>query len=390
MPTSDVIVVGGGVNGVAIAFNLARRGVQVTLVERESIAAGPTGRACGIIRQHYSHEVTARMALKGLRIFQNFDDVVGGTCDFRQTGCVIPVGPQDVSSLEANVALQQAVGVDTRLISLQELAELEPHADFRGIAAAAYEPEAGYADAYSTANAYAQRARELGTELLTGTRVLSVIVEGGRAQGVSTDGGPLSAGTVVLAAGPWSRQLGEACGVELPLTAARVQVGLFNRTPRIERHGVVLDTKLGIYTRPEADDLMLVGSLETSEAEHRVEDPDRYPESADFDRISHYSNRIVERYPAMSGASFRNGYASLYDVSPDWQPVLDELPGVENLYCAAGSSGHGFKLAPVVGEMMADLVIDGKDSEDDISLFSFDRFAAEASLAGRYDQKILG
>jgi sarcosine oxidase subunit beta len=390
MPASDVIVVGGGVNGVAIAFNLARRGVKVTLVERESVAAGPTGRSCGIIRQHYSHEVTARMARRGLEIFQNFDDVVGGNCDFRRTGCLVPVGSRDVPSLEANVALQQAVGVDTRLISAEELAELEPHADFGGIAAAAYEPEAGYADAYSTANAYARRAGELGAEFLTGTRVLSVTVEGGQVKGVLTDSGPLSAGAVVLAAGPWSRRLGEACGVELPLTAARVQVGLFNRTPRIERHGVVLDTTLGIYTRPEADDLMLVGSLETSEAEHRVEDPDRYPEGADFDRISLYSKRVVERYPAMSGASFRNGYASLYDVSPDWQPVLDELPGVERLYCAAGSSGHGFKLAPAVGEMMAALILDGKDPEDDISFFSFERFGAETSLAGRYDQKILG
>ncbi|MEE8277650.1 MAG: FAD-dependent oxidoreductase [Thermoanaerobaculia bacterium] len=89
------------------------------------------------------------------------------------------------------------------------------------------------------------------------------------------------------------------------------------------------------------------------------------------------------------GGSYLNGYASLYDITPDWQPILDALPGVDNLYCAVGCSGHGFKLAPVVGEMMADLIVDGKGPEDDIQMFAFERFTSGKLVGGRYAHKIL-
>ncbi len=388
--TSDVLIVGGGVNGVAIAFHLARRGVRVTVVERDSIAAGPTGRSCGLVRQHYSHPTTARMALESLRVFQEFGDLVGGECDFRQTGALVLAGPRDVESLEANVSMQRGLGIDTRVVSPAEAAEIEPHADLEGVVAAAYEPEAGYADAYSTSQAFAEGARRLGARVETGTTVSAVVVEGGRASGVVTNRGVMAAGAVVLAAGPWSARLARGCGVELPLVAARVQVCLFDKPPEIGRHGIVLDTTSGIYTRPEGEDLMLAGSLETSEVDDKVDDPDSYAETADFDRTSHYADRLVRRYPAMAAGRLRTGYASLYDVSPDWQPILDELPGVRGLFCCAGSSGHGFKLAPVVGEMMAGLVLDGKSAGGPLDLFAFDRFASDVAPAGRYDQKILG
>lgn len=124
--TSDVLIVGGGVNGVAIAFHLARRGVRVTLCERDSIAAGPTGRSCGLVRQHYSHQTTARMALEGLRVFQSFDELVGGDCGFRQTGALVLVGSRDVEALAANVVMQRTLGIDTRVMTPREAAEIEP------------------------------------------------------------------------------------------------------------------------------------------------------------------------------------------------------------------------------------------------------------------------
>jgi sarcosine oxidase subunit beta len=388
--TIDVIVVGGGINGACIAFHLAERGVRVTLVEKDSIAAGPTGRSCGIIRQHYSHEVTVRMALESLRFFESFEERVGGNCDFHRTGYLIAAGPDHIDTLVANVALQQSLGVNTRVVSVDELRELEPGVSTEGIVGAAYEPDSGYADPYSTAAALAHRAEELGAEILTGTRVRSIIVEGGRAGGVITDEGRLEAESVVLATGPWSPRLAAALGVELPITPCRVQVCLFNRAEDLAHEKVFIDSPLGVYTRPEGEDVMLVGSIETDEAEAVVEDPEHFQRVADFDAVSRYSERLMQRFPLMDKGSFLNGYASLYDVTPDWQPILDELPGVENLYCAAGGSGHGFKLAPKVGEMMAELVIAGKSPEDDIEFFSFDRFARGQRADGGYAHKILG
>jgi glycine/D-amino acid oxidase-like deaminating enzyme len=207
---------------------------------------------------------------------------------------------------------------------------------------------------------------------------------------VVTPHGRLDAAAVVVATGPWSRAVLGRCGVELPLKAGRVQVGLFNRVSEVESHGIFADTTLGIYVRPESDDFMLVGSLETKEANDFVDDPDVFRDTPDFDRITLYSERLTRRYPPMEEGSYFNGWASLYDVSPDWQPILDEIPGIAGLYCAVGSSGHGFKLAPAVGEMMATLILEGKEAEDDIEMFSIERLVTGRLADGKYANKILG
>ena len=389
-PTSDVIVIGGGVNGASIAYHLARRGASVKLLEKDNIASGPTGRSCGIIRQHYSHPVTARMSLQALHVFQNFDEIVGGDCDFHQCGFLVAAGEGQIDTLRDNVAMQQAVGIDTRLVSVEELRDLAPGVATDGIAGAAYEPQSGYADPYSTSAAYVQRAEELGAEILVGTAVESLLVESGRVVGVATDGGRFSAGSVVLATGPWSPLLTRACGVELPITPMRVQVCLFERAAGLRHDKVFVDTPRGVYTRPEGEDLMLVGSVQTDEAKAGVEHPDHYQRTADFDAVSRYSEQLIGRFPAMDEGNFVNGYASLYDVTPDWQPILDEVPGVDNLFCAAGSSGHGFKLAPVVGEMVAELVLRGALDSDEVSLFGCERFLSGDLMDGSYAHKILG
>ena len=205
-----------------------------------------------------------------------------------------------------------------------------------------------------------------------------------------TAGGRLEAEAVVVATGPWSRAVLGQCGIDIPLKAGRVQVGLFNRAPEVGSHGIFGDTTLGIYVRPEGDDFMLVGSLETKEADDFVDDPEVYRDSPDFDRVSLYSERLAKRYPAMESGSYSNGWASLYDVSPDWQPILDQIPGIAGLYCAVGSSGHGFKLAPAVGELMSGLVVDGKQPGDDIEMFAIDRLTTGRLADGKYANKILG
>jgi sarcosine oxidase subunit beta len=388
--TADVIVVGGGVLGASIAFHLAERDIDVALIEKDSIAAGPTGRSCGIIRQHYSHPITIRMARDSLRFFESFEERVGASCDFRRTGYLVTAGPDDIDALRANVELQQSLGVNTRVVSAEELRELEPDASTEGIAGAAYEPDSGYADPYATTVALAQRAEELGATVHTGRRVERVIVEDGASRGVITDEGRIHAGKVVLATGPWSPGIARALDIELPITPCRVQVCLFNRAPELVHDRVFIDAPLGVYTRPEGEDLMLVGSVETDEAEAGVDDPDHFQRVADFDAVLRYSELLVKRFPAMHEGSFLNGYASLYDVTPDWQPILDALPNIDGLYCCAGSSGHGFKLAPSIGAMMAELVIDGKSDGDDIELFAFDRFARGRRADGAYAHKIMG
>jgi len=388
--STDVIVVGGGINGASIAFNLAKAGLRVTLIEKDFIAAGPTGRSSAIIRQHYSHKVTAGMALRSLRIFQNFDDVVGGDPDFHQTGFLLAARPEDVEMLKANIALQQEVGIDTRLVSPQEVKDLEPHISIEGIAAAAYEPESGYADPAATTTAYAQRAKDLGAHLQLGTRVQSLLIERDRITGVNTGKGAFQADVVVVAAGPWTPLITETVGIELPIKTSRHQVATYRRPDELERHMVFAAFADEVYIRPETGGLMLVGSIEPEEASNEVPDPDSFNERVDFDIVADFSDRVARRYPLMEQGTTAGGWASLYDITPDWHPIMDALPGAEGLYCVAGTSGHGFKLGPAVGEMMADLIINGEQPEADIRMFNASRFDTGEEVSGKYEYSIVG
>jgi sarcosine oxidase subunit beta len=388
--STDVIVVGGGINGASIAFNLAKEGLKVALIEKDFIAAGPTGRSSAIIRQHYSNEVTARMALRSLRIFRHFDDAVGGDPDYHQAGFLLAARPEDVEQLKANVALQQAVGINTCVVSPQEVKELEPHVSIEGIAAAAYEPESGYADPAATTTAYAQRAKELGASLHLGTRVGSILVEEGRVTGVETERGAFQAGAVVVTAGPWTPLITKTIGIQLPIKASRHQVATYKRPVEFDRLMVYAGFADEVYIRPETGQLMLVGSIEPQEAEDEVANPDSFNERVDFDIVADFSERVARRYPLMERGTSAGGWASLYDITPDWHPIMGALPGVEGLYCAAGTSGHGFKLGPAVGEMMADLIVHGEKDEADINMFSFDRFVEGGGVEGKYEYSIVG
>lgn len=387
---TDVLIVGGGITGTSIAFNLAKRGVRVTLAEKNFIASGPTGRSSAIIRQHYSNAVTARMALRSVRIWQNFDDAVGGTADFKQTGFMLGARPEDLNGLQANLALQQSIGINTRFVTPAEMKELEPQLSTDGLVGGAYEPEAGYADPAAAATAFAAAARRFGATILQDTPVLSILTNGNRVTGVTTPKGELAAGAVIVAAGPWTGQLFKTVGIDLPITASRVQVCFYRWPPGFSGHMIYSDLITQVYLRPEGGRQMLVGSIAPKEAEDHVDDLEHVNEQADYTAVTQFAESIAQRYPDMQRGFAAGGYASVYDITPDWNPILDEVPGIRGLYCCAGGSGHCFKMGPAIGEMVAARVVDGKHPDDDINLFSFDRFARGQLIKGQYEYNILG
>lgn len=387
---NDVIIIGGGINGVSTAFHLAKQDTKVILLEKSFIAGGPTGHSSAIIRQHYSNEVTARMALKSLRVWQNFDDVVSGDSGYTKTGFLMSVRPKDLENLKASIALQQSLGIDTTFVTPQEMQDIEPHLSIEGLGGAAYEPDGGYCDPAMAASSFADAAKRFGAEIRTGIVVTRINTEKDRVVGVETNEGFIPAGVVVVAAGPWSPNLLIRLGVELPMITARIKIGLFQRPGEFESHPVLADFISQIYARPETGGMMLVGSISPDEAEDQVSDPDNFNQKAGLDIMAEFAESATQRFPVMAQAHLASNYASLYDITPDWHPILDAIPGTDGLYICAGGSGHGFKLAPATGEMMANLVLKGKDPEDDINLFSFDRFATGNQVRGKYEYSIVG
>ncbi len=389
--TADVVIIGGGITGTSSAYQLASRGLRVILCEKRFLAAGSSGKSSAIIRQHYSNEATARMALYSVRVFQNFADVIGGDAGFVATGFAIIVDVKDKQGLEENVKMQQALGVNTRLMSPDELRSLDPNLRVADNTRAAFEPEGGYADPASTVNSFAEAARRRGATIWQETRVTNVLMQGDRVTGVETTRGPISAPAVVNAANAWAPQLGKLVGVELPVRPERHQVATFERPRSLEKSTLTAgDFINNIYYRPEGARLTLVGSIDSSHG--TLIDPDHYNESADYEFIEDSANRIENRYPGMSQALSKGGWSGIYGVTPDWHPIIDEAPPGSGFFVAAGFSGHGFKLGPATGVLVADLVTRATTPTAglDRSLFRYARFAEGTPVVGKYEYSIAG
>ncbi len=385
----DTVVIGGGIMGCATAMELGRRGQSVLVVEKGALASGSTGRSSAIVRQHYSNEVTARMARYGLEVFTDFEERVGGEAGFVRSGFLVLVPGEDAEGLRANVELQSSVGIDTRILSAEEISDVLPGVASADLVAAAYEPGAGYADPHQTTTSLADAAKRAGARFLLNTEVTSIRFEGGRVRGVDTSAGPVDADAVVNCAGPWGARVAKMADLEVPVASCRAQVSVFNR-PEGHRgdHPVVLDFAHASYFRPETGDLMLVGLIDPSEADDVV-DPDAYPEHVDDGFDLEVGQRWIARCPDMEAAAPRRGYAGLYAITPDWHPVIDEVPAGSGHFLCTGFSGHGFKLGPAVGLLVAEMVT-GEEPTFDPRMFRLARWDEGDPVRGRYEYSITG
>ena len=338
--TTDVVIIGAGIMGCATAYHLAQRGVQVAVVEKGTVGAGGTGRSSAIIRQHYSNELTARMALHSLRVFQQWDDRVGGEVGFEQTGWVAVADARNRQGLEANVKLQQSFGIQTSLIGVEQLRELVPGLEADDVGAVAYEPESGYADPHLTVNGYADAAKRHGATIVVDCEVTGIRMAGDKVAGVDTTKGPFDAPVVVNCAGPWGARVAALAGVDVPIDACRVQVALFRRPPNFVTHPVVMDLVNGVYLRAETGNITLVGSIDPGEASAIV-DPDDYAEHSDAEFEMEMGEQFVRRYPPMEMSESMGGYASLYAVTPIGTRSSMRCPRGAAATSAPGSVGMG-------------------------------------------------
>ena len=372
--SAEAVVIGGGVMGCSILHSLAERGVTNTLlVERDVLGSGSTGRSSSAIRMHYSTEVHARMAWESQKVFRNFGEIVGGESGYTQTGQLIFAGEEDLETFTANVAMQQSVGIDTRLVTRDEARALAPSFYLDDCGAIAYEPLSGYADASATCTSFARRARERGARIVLRCPATDVEIRGNRITAVVTCKGRVATDRVVIATGPWSQRFLLSQGIDLPLKATRHEVVHFRRGaegPAYHPGGGDIINR--IYFRPEGSDLTLVGNGNMEEV---IEDPEIFAQRASPGFIQEIWTRLANRIPALADAEFGTGYAGLYTSTPDSHPIMDAVAGIDGLYICTGFSGHGFKLSPMVGKLMAELMLDGQATSMDISPLRISRFA---------------
>lgn len=380
----DVVVIGGGVMGCATLHYLAKMGVTNTLLlERDTLASGSTGLSMTILRMHYSNAITTRMAKESRDVIADFESETGHPGGFVNTGYLFLVGQGQEEALRNNVALQQSHGVDARVLTPEQASSSWPDIVFEDVAAIAYEPDSGYADSSAVTNGFALSARESGAHVRLGATVSGIVVESGRAVAVETPEGRINAGAIVLTAGPWIPEFLHSVGAPLPLSWVRHQVVKIHRPlNRIPTHPIIADTSNGISFRPDAGDVTLIGIREDPT------DRDTYNRSVDPSCAAESLEYLVQRYPAFDEAGWDGGWAGLFTITPDYHPVIDRVPGVDNLVVGAGFSGHGFKLSPTIGRALAELAVDGKTTSIDMTPLRFTRFAEGDLLKSSYGANV--
>ena len=373
--SAEVVVVGGGIEGLATAWALTCRGVRDVLVlERGSLASAGTGKSSGIVRCHYGVPSLAAMALRGTEVLEQARDLLDAEVGFEQIGYVAAAGPENEAPLRASVEAQRSLGVDTRIIDADDVHGLWPGVHLDDFAVFAYEPRGGYGDAYSTAMGYAAQARRNGATIRPGTPVADLVVSCDRVEGVRTVAGEtIAAGSVVVAAGPWTPALVADHGIDVPLTVHREPILLVDPGRPLGRVPVLSDLVRLQYVRPEKSGELLLGNSDL--AELRPADPDDYRNAADQEHLESAIDKFTHRFPTLD-PTLSTSYAGCYDITPDFNPVISATP-VDRLFVATGFSGHGFKISAAVGELLADLVLHGESRAPGVpeSDFRLSRFA---------------
>jgi sarcosine oxidase subunit beta len=369
--SADVVVIGGGVMGTSIAFHLAEAGADVCLVERGELAGGSTSRAAGGIRAQFSDPLNVAIGLRSIEAFERFGERPGADIDLRQVGYLFLLDrEEDVESFEERVALQNELGLPSRLLAPEEAAELCPIAGLDGVLAATFCPLDGHASPEAVVHGYAAAARALGATVMTRCAVTGIASRGGTVDGVMTELGPIRTGVVVCAAGVWSPEVSRMVGVELPVDPVLREVGFTGPADGLpERIPLTIDFSTGFYFHREGPGL-LFGMADPSQ-------PVGFDVPTDPQWLEQVMAVAERRLPALLDMGIAGGWKGYYEVTPDHNALVGEAADVARFLYATGFSGHGFLQGPAVGEIVRDLVL-GHEPFVDVAPLAVERFTRAA------------
>jgi sarcosine oxidase subunit beta len=367
--SAEVVIVGAGIMGCSIAWHLAKRGLRdIVVLERDQIGRGATADAAGGIRLQFSTETNIRLSQISLEYWEHFPERFGVDINFRQQGYLFLLTSRDeVATFERNMLAQQALGVPVRWVTPDEIADLNPAVSLDGILGGAFCPRDGWADTSTSTMGFARAARGLGVRIIEESPVTAIDVERGRVAGVRCGASRIATPLVICCAGPQTNAVGRLAGLDLPIHPYRRMSFItapFDAVPP----SVPMTIEFGrsLYFHPESAGF-LFGMSDPHE-------PSSDNKSVDDNWLATTVEALIERAPIFEAATVLRGWAGLYEITPDDNPLLGYVSDLEGFIVAAGFSGHGFMQGPAIGLAIAELVLDGESRAVDVSAFHPGRF----------------
>jgi sarcosine oxidase subunit beta len=369
--TADVVIIGGGVMGASTAFHLARRGCKnlVLLEKAPFLGAEATGKCAGGIRYQFSTEINVRLSLLSLPMLERFEEELGQAIDLRWPGYLFLLdNAADLAVFRSNVALQNRLGIPSRILAPAEVAARVPLLNLEGIVAGAWHERDGLADPNGVVQGYAMAARRLGAQIFLETEATGICVESGRVAAVETPAGMIATRAVVNAAGPWAGKVAALAGLDLPIVPLRRQIVVTTPLKGVpEDFPFVLGFSRSLYFHREGKGI-LTGQSNPNETPG-------FDQSIDHAWTEQHLERAMWRFPLLERAGLLREWAGLYEVTPDAHPVIDGLADPAGLYIVAGFSGHGFMHGPIAGLLVAEMILDGEARSLDVHQLRLSRFA---------------
>jgi sarcosine oxidase subunit beta len=367
---AEVVIIGGGVNGCATAYYLAKLGVRdVVVIERDYLASGSTGRCGAGVRQQWGLKMNVLLAKESIKAFENLNEelATGLDIEFKQKGyLMLAYTDKMVEQYKKNVALQKSLDVPVELISPEEAREIVPYLNTEGLLAATFCPTDGHINPFIATNSYAEAARRLGVRIMTFTEVTGIEASKDKVVAVETTRGKIHTEKVLNATGGYSREVAALAGVELPTYPERHQILVTEAVAPIQ-DPMVISLQHGFYTQQTPHGSFIMGFGDPHE-------PKEHITTSTWNFMEEMAAKILPVLPALAELRVVRQWAGLYNMSPDAQPILGEVPTLQGFYNAVGFSGHGFMLGPVTGKLMAEL-ISGQEPHLDIAPLSLERFA---------------
>jgi sarcosine oxidase subunit beta len=377
--TANIVIIGGGVMGASAAYHLAQRGMKnIILLEKENFfGQGATGRCAGGVRYQFSTEINVKLSIESLPMLERFKDEIGQDVSYKQCGyLLVATNEKEVEVFKHNVKMQNGLGVQTQLLTGDEVRRRLPLMKFDDALAGTFNPKDGIVDPNSVVMGYISAAQKMGVQVFTGADVTGITISGDKLEEVQTTVGAIKTRMILNAAGPWSGRIGQMAGVKLPITPLRRQ--MFTTSPLKEvpdDFPFVIDFARSLYFHREGEGL-LIGMSNQNEQPGFEQNVDE-----DFELVN--LDAAIERMPLVEKAQRASHWAGLYEVTPDAHPIYGET-NVNGFYVCTGFSGHGFMHGPISGKLMAEKILDGKFSSVDVSMLDLKRFE-EGRLIQEYN-----